>query len=136
MRLAAGVAVLLSLTACQTTSAGPATGRYVVSAEKTPFYEKGPAQGYGPDLSLTKGEEVDLVERSYGFSRVKTSLGRVGYVATEDIEPAPPPPPSSEPEPSSSTSRRSYRSDDQPVYTQPDIPLPEAEPTPVTDFRY
>lgn len=140
--LGAGASILL--VACQTgggVSTGEPEARFVVSADRTAFFERGPAQDYGPDFNLTKGQEVTMVERSFGFSRVRTSLGKVGYVSTEDLAVAPPLP---EPTPapvnasrsssssSSSSSRQSIDYSD--VVT--DLPLPEDEPKPVTGFRY
>jgi hypothetical protein len=66
-------------------SGAPATDRYKVVADATPFYRLGPQQAGGPDLSLKKGDEVKMVQRAYGYSRVTTSGGLVGYVGTEDI---------------------------------------------------
>ena len=63
---------------------------YVVTADFTPIYRLGPQQGGGPDQSLTKGTVVGLLKRSYGFSRVQLENGFDGYLATEDIAPAPP----------------------------------------------
>lgn len=63
----------------------PAVDRYKVVADQTPFFRYGPQQAGGPDLSLKKGDEVRMVQRAYGYSRVTTAAGMVGYVGTEDI---------------------------------------------------
>ncbi len=143
LRFFPGAVAVCLLAACQTggggSNAAPAGDRYVVSAERTAFYEGGPAQDYGPDFNLIKGQEVEMVERSYGFSRVRTSLGKVGYVSTEDMEVAPPLPASTPtPPPSSSSSSRSSSSGRAIDYSEvvTEVPLPEDEPKPVTSFRY
>jgi hypothetical protein len=72
-------------TAAAATGGVPAADRYRVVADATPFYRLGPQQAGGPDLSLKRGDEVTMDQRSYGYSRVTTSSGMVGYVGTEDI---------------------------------------------------
>jgi len=138
-------AALGGLIGCQTPQSGSNAGaegnRYVVSSERTAFYERGPAQDYGPDFNLSRGQEVELVQRSYGFSRVKTDIGKVGYVATEDLAPAPPrPDPTPEPASYSSSSSSSEPGPMAPVLDYEDVvtdlPSPEDEPKPVTNFRY
>jgi len=74
----------------------------VVVVDHTPFYHNGPAQGSGPDLSLAKGDEVEVLRREIGYSFVRISDGQNGYVANEAIAVAPPVPPavnSSTPQP-------------------------------------
>ena len=66
-----------------------ATELYQVTAENTPFYRMGPQQPAGPDLSLEKGRVVKMLKRSYGYSRIELDNTWAGYVATEDLEPAP-----------------------------------------------
>jgi hypothetical protein len=65
----------------------PATDRYKVKADTTPFYIYGPQQPSGPDVSLKKDARLTMVSRSFGYSRVTTTDGKTGYVGTEDIEP-------------------------------------------------
>ena len=60
----------------------------VVAAEKAPFYRYGPAQSFGPDFQLLKGNTVLLLQRGFGFSQVLTDTGVVGFVPTEDLQPA------------------------------------------------
>ena len=62
-------------------------GTYRVRAATTSFYHISPLQASGPDEQLKKDTEVTMVTSSRTFSRVKTSHGETGYVATEDIGP-------------------------------------------------
>ncbi|MEA3209575.1 MAG: hypothetical protein QOE70_2632 [Chthoniobacter sp.] len=81
------------LPGCDTSSTqAPASGRYVVSAPKSQFYKYGPAQPFGADFALPRGQRVTMVERAFGFSRVTTEDGQTGYVPTDDLAPAPPEP--------------------------------------------
>jgi len=67
-------------------------GHYVVSAPKTPLYRYGPAQSFGADYNVMQGQHVVMIRRDSGYSRIMTDDGQTGYVATEDLSPAPPPP--------------------------------------------
>jgi hypothetical protein len=64
--------------------------KMVVVVDRTPFYHNGPAQGNGPDLSLVKGDEVEVLRKELGFSFVRIYDGQNGYVANEALRPAPP----------------------------------------------
>jgi hypothetical protein len=87
------LAALLTLNACSTVKPHSArTARYVVSASKASFYKYGPAQSFGPDLQLPRGQKLTKLDHSFGFSHVMTDDGTTGYVANEDIKPAPPEP--------------------------------------------
>lgn len=66
--------------------------RYVINAQRTQFYKYGPAQGTGPDSVLYKGQTLTMLGYAFGYSHVTTADGQSGYVATEDIIPAPPEP--------------------------------------------
>jgi uncharacterized protein YgiM (DUF1202 family) len=63
--------------------------RFVVSTDKAPFYKHGPAQAYGPDTTLTKGQKLTMVFRKYGFSEVRLDDGQTGYVATDNVTQVP-----------------------------------------------
>lgn len=63
--------------------------RMVVSSDRTPFFHNGPAQGNGPDLSLIKGDVVEVLRKEIGYSFVRIEDGRNGYVANEALSPAP-----------------------------------------------
>jgi len=67
--------------------------RMVVSSERTPFFNNGPAQGGGPDMSLMKGEEVRVLRKEIGYSFVLLADGQNGYVSNEDLVPASEPKP-------------------------------------------
>ncbi|MFM8886416.1 MAG: hypothetical protein ACKOKC_08385 [Chthoniobacterales bacterium] len=86
------------LAACETTPVGPAPEflpDMVVARDWSYFYRLGPAQQGGADLSLRTNEKVMLLDRDFGYSRVQLENGMVGYMANEDIQPAPEPPPQS-----------------------------------------
>ena len=89
--LPAALALVLAAAGCATTkSGGPKSGIYVVTSPTAEFFKYGPAQSFGPDLLLKRGDRVAMLERTWGFCRVLTDNGVSGYVATEEIEPAPP----------------------------------------------
>ena len=114
---------------CATQTFDPANApEFLVQSDYTPFYSLGPGQERGPDASLQRGELVKMLRREFGFSYVEIPDGRVGYIANEEILPAP----KREPEPTASPSRkhsaggsaRISRSSEAP------IPLPEIETLP------
>jgi hypothetical protein len=57
----------------------------VVVVERTPFFHNGPAQGNGPDLSLIKGDIVEVIRKEIGYSFVRIEDGQNGYVANEAL---------------------------------------------------
>ena len=137
--------VCIMTSACSTTpqTAAP-TGdavRYIVTAEDTPFYKFGPAQAGGPDMHLKKGQALTLMLKKYGFSRVQTGDGQLGFVATEDIGPSPyEPEPAAQPQHPISIRTGAGHGGGSPILSQPnDIPLPTGQPgsdTPAPSFRY
>lgn len=63
---------------------------FAVTAEKTSFFRYGPQQGNGPDQSLPKDTLMTLIRPSFGYCKVQLMPGaQQGYVASEDIRPAP-----------------------------------------------
>ena len=70
-------------------AAGGSSGRYVVTAVKSPFYKYGPAQAFGADFTLPRGQKITVVENSFGFAKVTTDDGIAGYMPTEDLAPVP-----------------------------------------------
>ena len=143
------LAALLILNACATKPVQPTA--YIVSAPKAAFYKYGPAQSNGPDLQLLKGRKLTLMGRSYGFSEVMTEDGTSGYIANEDIKPAPKElalapvssqnlPPS--PTPMGKTPNRNNNanpSQKSSGFDINDVPLPSADSTPSPNnpkFRY
>lgn len=92
------------------------------------FYSLGPQQGFGPDSTLRVNDRVRLLRREFGYSRVELADGRMGFVANDEIAPAPPAPePLDEPDPAPAP--RGTSPDEQPYLGPelPDIPLPELD---------
>ena len=85
-------ALLIVLLAGCARELAPPGSRFQVSAHSAQFYKYGPAQSFGADFVLPKGQRVIMLDRSFGFSRVMTDDGISGWVASEDIAPAPPEP--------------------------------------------
>ena len=93
------LAVTGLLAACQTVPEGPTPDfvpDMVVSTDYALFFRLGPQQMGGADLSLRTNENVMLLRKEFGYSRVQLENGLVGYMANEDIQPAPEPPPDPE----------------------------------------
>ena len=78
---------------CATDGPMPTTDKFLVSAKAAQFYKYGPAQAFGPDFNLPQGQKVTMLQRQFGFSRIMLEDGTSGYVATEELKPAPPEPP-------------------------------------------
>lgn len=134
--------------ACSTSKSGIArvnSGKvFAVTAEKTSFFRYGPQQGNGPDESLPKDTLMTLIRPSFGYCKVQLMpSAKEGYVASEDIKPAPPtllaalnPPP---PTTTSSSGRENFnvRSTDPnfvpppEALPDPDLPPTAAEPSPL-----
>jgi hypothetical protein len=70
-------------------AAGKHGAMLAISAETTPFYRDGPQQGRGPDRQLSKDTLVTLVKHAFGYSKVRLEGGEQGFVANEDLIPAP-----------------------------------------------
>jgi len=94
LRIGLLLAVGFGFAACQ---AVPDNGRYAVSAMKAPFYKYGPAQAFGADFALVRGQHVTMIDRGFGFSRVLTDDGVSGFMSTDDIAPSPEPLPTPQP---------------------------------------
>ena len=73
------------------TSADTKNGKlFAVAADETAFYRYGPQQGNGPDEKLPKDTLMTLIRPSFGYCKVQLVAGaKEGYVASEDIKPAP-----------------------------------------------
>lgn len=114
---------------------------YSVAANQTPFYRYGPQQGNGPDMQLPQDSIMKVIRPSFGYVKVQLQDGENGYVASEDIRPAPAtlvaeklaPPPTPPPVLVSQGEQFQLDSDD-PRLIAPPEPLPEASPKP--EFRY
>lgn len=87
------LSLLLGLPACagKNRSAKKATGQvFAVTASSAPFYRFGPQQGNGPDQFLPKDTLMTLTRLSFGYCKVQLLSGPEGYIASDDIQPAPP----------------------------------------------
>lgn len=83
------------LPACETVPVEPSdsfTGDMVVVTDYASFFRLGPQQAGGADRSLRTGDRVMLLRKEFGYSRVQLVDDQVGYMANEDIQPAPPEP--------------------------------------------
>ena len=82
------VATMLLVTGCGSIEYNSTNSpKMVVVVERTPFFHNGPAQGNGPDLSLMKGDEVEVLRKELGYSFVRIFDGQNGYVANEALKP-------------------------------------------------
>ena len=117
------------LVGCATQSFDPDKApEFLVQSDYAPFYSLGPGQERGPDASLKRGERVKMLRREFGFSYVEIKGGRTGYIANEEIEPAPP----REPEPSASPTRKRSQSGSAGISNafEGSVPMPEFESLP------
>ncbi len=106
-------------------------GHYVVSAPQTPLYRYGPAQSFGPDMNLQQNQHVVVMRRDSGYSRIMTDDGQTGYVASEDLSPAPPPP---KPTPTSNPGRIFSRGSGHPGLSSANRNIQESGPLFDTDL--
>lgn len=60
-----------------------------MTSRSTDFFEYGPMQPGLPE-KLEQQTFFTVLDKSSGYSRVQLTNGKTGYVASEDIEPAPP----------------------------------------------
>ncbi|RYD68632.1 MAG: hypothetical protein EOP84_29890 [Verrucomicrobiaceae bacterium] len=151
-RLAGCTALLCLLSGCASNEPMPPSNKFLVSVKNAQFYKYGPAQAFGADFNLVQGQKVTMLKREYGYSRVMLEDGTSGYMATEELKPAPPEPPPPKPAPVRKSSGGGWfssgkpkRSNVQPTPTDPlfdvndvPLPLPDEEPVPTSkpDFRY
>jgi hypothetical protein len=95
-RLLASAAICLAAAGCETmpppTPAADFVDDTVVVTNYAQFFRLGPQQAGGADLSLRTGERVMLQRKEFGYSRVQLEDGQIGYMANEDLQPAPPEP--------------------------------------------
>lgn len=82
---------LLTLAGCAGPTFAPDTApEYVSIRDHTPLYRYGPQQGGAPEAQVPKGGRVRMLRREFGYSLVQMPDGMTGYVANEDLAPAPP----------------------------------------------
>jgi hypothetical protein len=93
----------------------------IVSTDYAQFFRLGPQQAGGADRSLRTGDRVMLQRKEFGYSRVQLEDGQVGYMANEDIQPAPP-----EPKPKPTPRKRGSRNEEtyEDVY-EDNTPIPD-----------
>lgn len=84
--------VAIALWGCKGIETTKDIGFYAVTAKQTHIYRFAPGQITAADLTLKQGERLVMLRREYGYSRVMTGNGEKGFVATNDIGPAPPEP--------------------------------------------
>lgn len=116
------------LAACETTPVGPAPDflpDMVVSNDYSLFFRLGPQQAGGADLSLRTNEKVMLLRKEFGYSRVQLENGMVGYMANEDIQPAPEPPPELKRKNTGKTKKKGGRNSESYQDYEDNIPIPD-----------
>ena len=63
---------------------------FAVTVDSAAFFRHGPQQGRDPDLKLPKDTIVKIIRPSFGFTKIQlVASGLQGYVASEEIGPAP-----------------------------------------------
>ncbi len=133
-------AICAFLTSCATQTYAPEEApEYSVIRDYASLYKLGPMQGRGPDATLRVGDRVKLIRKEMGYSFVLLEDARTGYLANEDIVPAPPRPPkpaaSASTDSSESPGRRGSSSPRYRGQQVNDIPLPESAPPPELDLN-
>ncbi|MDQ6911375.1 MAG: hypothetical protein M3119_04415 [Verrucomicrobiota bacterium] len=109
---------------------------FAVSSPKASFYRYGPQQGNGPDETLPHDTLMTLIRPSFGYCKVQlVGTSKQGYVASEDIKPAPPTLVAAltAPPPSPARENLSFRLTEPPppeTLPDPDLPPPTSEPSP------
>lgn len=115
---------------------------YCVNTNQTPFYRYGPQQGNGPDQQLPRDSIMKVIRPSFGYVKVRLQSGTDGYVASEDIRPAPAalvaektaPPPPPEPLPSTLVANHEEQfglNSNDPRLIAPPEPLPDTHTDPL-----
>jgi len=129
------------LTGCATQSYSPDNAPEMsVIREFSALYKLGPMQGRGPDTTLRVGTRVKLLRKEMGYSLVMMEDSRTGYMANEDLVPAPPRPPKP-PESGLSMSDTNTGGRSRPSGQRyrgeqvNDSPLPESAPPPELDLN-
>jgi len=128
---ALGCVAVLAVAGCQTVPMDPSPDfvpDMVVTIDYAQFFRLGPQQAGGADLSLRTNEQVMLLHKEFGYSRVQLENSQVGYIANEDIQPAPEPPPEAKKK-HASTGKKRRGAEPEPKYEDDlyeNIPLPDA----------
>jgi hypothetical protein len=138
--LNASIATAIALAGCAESNPSQATGPnggkfYAVITDSAPFYRYGPQQGNGPDIKLQKDRLMTLIRPSFGYCKVKLTTGEQGYVASDDIGPAPPALVAAATAPPPHPSRAAHfpfdSSDPRLIEPQESLPEFNPEPTPI-----
>lgn len=82
------VAAVFSGCAGQTFSPESAP-EFVVLRDRAEFFRFGPLQGSPPDELISQATIVRVVRREFGYSLVQLEGERTGYMANDDLVPAP-----------------------------------------------
>lgn len=72
-----------------TAQAAATSDYYAVKTASAAFYIYGPQQANGPDRKLPRDTLLTISKKSLGYARVRLTSGQEGYVAMDDIRPAP-----------------------------------------------
>lgn len=122
------VAMLLASCAATATYTADTAPEYIIIKGYSPFYKLGPMQGR-PDASLPLDTRVKLLRNDAGYSQVQLDDARTGYVANENMAPAPPRPPTPPADAAvTGSGRKKGNRPNSPSYTGEqlnDIPLPD-----------
>lgn len=94
VQVAAFGLVAMLFSSCTTTAplSADAAPEFIIVKGYAPFYRLGPMQGR-PDASLPLDTRVKVLRNEAGYSLVQLDDSRSGYVANENMAPAPPRPP-------------------------------------------
>jgi hypothetical protein len=137
--LRASVLALGALLAAGCQSTPKCAGRYEVQAPRLALYRHGPAQGTGPDVSLSQGDRVTVLESAHGYSRVALANGDTGYVSSTSLRPVPAAPATAAPSQvalaisrrgGSVASARQFSASAEPLFDVQDLPAPATAMTP------
>ena len=120
------LALALLIAACAGPTFAPDVApEFLVIRDYTPLYRYGPQQGGPPEERLRKDDRVRVLRHEFGFSLVQIGDGQTGYVANEDLAPAPPsiaPPPAPLP--------ADEKFEPLPPVEEPPLPKPDLDVTP------
>ena len=118
------VLAILAAAGCETVPLEPSPNFVpdtVVATDYSQFFRLGPQQAGGADRSLRTGDFVMLQRKEFGYSRVQLEDGQIGYMANEDLQPAPPQP---KPDPASKK-RAARRQAEEEEYYYDNNPIPD-----------
>jgi len=102
---------------------------YLVTRAQAPFYRLGPQQAGPPDEFLVLDDRVRLLRREFGYSLALLTTGETGYVANEDLKPAPAAPKQPAFIPAPKSTRRTDSSPSLPPVEAP-LPRPDLDAAP------